>query len=272
MRLVSTADLKNRTSEVLRAALAGEPVVVTRHGWPVVSLTRLVEGDLETLAAGGPGVRRPGSAAGRTLRATAGGARGPYGYAAFPQPFGTFFLAFGPRGPAYARLASSAEAFERDARRYLGASVQRQPAPPGLARAVADAIRRGRPYAGRADLARVGPFEREVLAAVRRIPRGQVMTYRAIAQALGQPGAARAVGAACARNPLPLLIPCHRVVRSDGSLGGYSLRGGVVLKRRLLEGEGALSGDRLPRAARRAGRARAAGRGSRAVRARRADR
>ncbi|MFN4295186.1 MAG: methylated-DNA--[protein]-cysteine S-methyltransferase, partial [Thermoflexales bacterium] len=65
---------------------------------------------------------------------------------------------------------------------------------------------------------------------------------------LGFPGAARAVGQACARNPLPLIIPCHRVVRSDGGLGGYSLRGGVALKRRLLAGEGVDLGRRARRA------------------------
>jgi len=87
----------------------------------------------------------------------------------------------------------------------------------------------------------VPPFERAVLQALRRIPPGQVRTYGEIARTLGKPSAARAVGTACARNPLPLLIPCHRVVRSDGKLGGYSLRGGVALKRQLLEAEGALA-------------------------------
>ncbi len=238
MRLVSTADLKNHTNEVLRAALAGEPVVVTRHGRPVVSLLRLAEGDLQRLAAGAaPSVeQRDGRHASRATAAPSG----PYGYASFPQTFGTFYVAFGPQGPAYAKVASSAGAFERDASRYLGAPVRRTAAPRGLADAVDAAIRRHEAFRSPVDLARVGPFEREVLAALRRIPAGQVRTYREIARALGEPGAARAVGAACARNPLPLLIPCHRVVRSDGGLGGYSLRGGVDLKRRLLEAEGAL--------------------------------
>ncbi len=237
MRLVSTADLKNHTNEVLRAALAGDPVVVTRHGRPVVSLLRLAEGDLERLAAGvAPAAERDGRHASRPPAAGSG----PHGYAAFPQPFGTFYVAFGPQGPAYAKIAASAAAFERDASRYLGAAVGRAPAPRGLAEAVEAAIRRHEAFRGPVDLTRVGPFEREVLAALRRIPAGQVRTYREIARALGEPGAARAVGMACARNPLPLLIPCHRVVRSDGGLGGYSLRGGVDLKRRLLQAEGAL--------------------------------
>lgn len=223
MRLVSTADLKNRTNEVLRTALSGEPVVVTRHGRPVASLLRIDEGGLDRLAsaASGPAIREP------------------FRYAAFPLAIGTFFVAYGPDGPAFARIAPSAAVFERDAARYLGSRVQRGAAPAWLSAAVDAAVRRHEAFRGPVDLRRVGPFEREVLSALRRIPAGAVKTYGEVAKAVGQPGAARAVGAACARNPLPLLIPCHRVVRSDGGLGGYSLRGGVTLKRRLLEAEGA---------------------------------
>ncbi|MGH2406367.1 MAG: type II toxin-antitoxin system prevent-host-death family antitoxin [bacterium] len=247
MRLVSTAELKNRTNEVLRTALAGDPVVVTRHGRPVASLLRLEEADLATLAGGarrsshaaavgqGAGRGRP-----RAGRAVVSLPLGPYQYAAFPQAFGTFFVAYGPGGPAFARIAPTAVAFERDALRYLGAPVRRAAPPAWLVAAVVAAVRRGDAFRGAVDLRRLGPFEGEVLARLRRIPAGAVRTYQEIARAVGQPGAARAVGAACARNPLPLLIPCHRVVRTDGGLGGYSLRGGVALKRRLLEAEGAL--------------------------------
>jgi len=85
------------------------------------------------------------------------------------------------------------------------------------------------------DWRRTGVFQKRVLLMEYRIPRGQVSTYGRLAKKLGNPGAARAVGNALARNPFPLLIPCHRAVRSDGSLGGY--RGGVKLKRKLLEME-----------------------------------
>jgi methylated-DNA-[protein]-cysteine S-methyltransferase len=233
MRLVSTADLKNRTNEVLRTVLAGEPVVVTRHGRPVASLVRLAERDLDALART-PSDRRP-------TRREARPPAGPYQYAAFPLPFGTFYVAYGAQGAAFARMATSAAAFEREASRYLAAPVTRGRPPRWLAEAMEAAVRRHEAFRGPVDLVRVGPFEREVLAALRRIPAGQVRTYRDIARALGEPGAARAVGTACARNPLPLLIPCHRVVRSDGGLGGYSLRGGVDLKRRLLQAEGAMT-------------------------------
>ena len=82
---------------------------------------------------------------------------------------------------------------------------------------------------------RVTPFQFKVLEAVSAIPYGATATYREIAERLGSPSAARAVGAACAANPIPLVIPCHRVVGSSG-LGGYG--GGPALKRKLLEHEG----------------------------------
>lgn len=82
-----------------------------------------------------------------------------------------------------------------------------------------------------------GGFSSRVWRQLRRIPRGQVRTYGGVAKALRRPGAARAVGQACGRNPLPLLYPCHRVVSADLSLGGFT--GGVDKKRTLLELEGA---------------------------------
>ena len=88
-------------------------------------------------------------------------------------------------------------------------------------------------------------FQRRVLLAESRIPRGEVRSYRWLAQRTCTSSHARAVGAALAGNPFPLVIPCHRTVRSDGSLGGY--QGGRAMKRSLLEMEGArfLPGGRL---------------------------
>jgi len=80
------------------------------------------------------------------------------------------------------------------------------------------------------------PFQWKVLMADRSIPRGEVRTYSQLAVEVGSPRGARAVGNALATNPFPIVIPCHRVVRSNGSLGGY--RGGVAMKRALLEMEG----------------------------------
>lgn len=81
-----------------------------------------------------------------------------------------------------------------------------------------------------------GEFERRVLLADHQIPRGRVMTYGGLAAKAGVPGGARAVGNVMAGNPFPLVIPCHRVIRSGGSLGGFG--GGLPMKRELLETEG----------------------------------
>ena len=83
------------------------------------------------------------------------------------------------------------------------------------------------------DLEGVSPCLREMLTAARRIPYGQTRTYGWLASHTGRPRAARAAGQAMARNPLPLVIPCHRVIGADGSLVGFG--GGLSLKRRLLE-------------------------------------
>jgi methylated-DNA-[protein]-cysteine S-methyltransferase len=81
-------------------------------------------------------------------------------------------------------------------------------------------------------------FQRRVWAITRAIPRGQTRTYGQIARQAGSPGAARAVGQSMARNPWPVIVPCHRVLGSDGSLTGFG--GGVEMKRRMLEMEGAM--------------------------------
>ena len=73
-----------------------------------------------------------------------------------------------------------------------------------------------------------------------KIPRGKVKTYKEIATDLKKPNSARAIANACAKNPYPPTIPCHRVIRSDGKLGGYSGSGGVKMKEKLLKKEGYL--------------------------------
>ena len=81
-------------------------------------------------------------------------------------------------------------------------------------------------------------FQIMVWNELKKIPKGEVRTYREIAIAIGKPNSARAVANACGRNPRPIEIPCHRVIRSDGRLGGYSGKGGVSKKLRLLKKEG----------------------------------
>ncbi|MFA6092264.1 MAG: MGMT family protein [Elusimicrobiota bacterium] len=85
-------------------------------------------------------------------------------------------------------------------------------------------------------------FYRAVWKACAEIPKGQVRTYGWVARRIGKPKAARAVGQALGKNPFAPIVPCHRVVGADGSMTGFSARGGIAAKRRLLEQEGALYG------------------------------
>ena len=87
-----------------------------------------------------------------------------------------------------------------------------------------------------ADLSLCTEFQKLVLRAEHRIPRGSISTYQLIAAYLGKKNGARAVGNALANNPFPLIVPCHRAIRSDRHLGGY--QGGIEMKRALLEMEG----------------------------------
>ena len=87
-------------------------------------------------------------------------------------------------------------------------------------------------------------FQEAVWRELRKIPAGETRSYADIAAAVGQPGAVRAVGTANGSNPVAVLVPCHRVIRSDGTLGGYA--GGLERKRKLLEAERALRERELP--------------------------
>jgi methylated-DNA-[protein]-cysteine S-methyltransferase len=114
---------------------------------------------------------------------------------------------------------------------------------------VADLVRRLQSYAAGGDesfadvplaLDDLSPFQRRVVRACRGIRRGKVRTYGELAAAAGSPGAARAVGNVMARNRLPIVVPCHRVVGSAGALGGFSARDGISMKQRMLALEGAV--------------------------------
>lgn len=85
----------------------------------------------------------------------------------------------------------------------------------------------------------VDAFRREVYAATREIAAGTTRSYGEVARAIGRPDSAREVGAALARNPCPIIVPCHRVVAANGALTGFSAPGGLATKRRMLELEGA---------------------------------
>jgi O-6-methylguanine DNA methyltransferase len=159
------------------------------------------------------------------------------GYVRRRGPIGPVFVAFGDRGVSLVDLAGDPARFEAAARARLGRPVLPADPPPALAAAVDRAITSGRPGRLGLDLGRLSDFQTAVLHKAAEIPRGEVRSYGWVAAEIGRPGAVRAVGSALAGNPIPLIVPCHRVVRSDGTLGRYSL-GGAANKPRLLEAEG----------------------------------
>lgn len=134
---------------------------------------------------------------------------------------------------------TEAEFRQRIARRYPRAELVEDEA--GGARWAADLVAwlAGKVASLPVELRGLTPFERKVLSACATIPRGEVRSYGELAAMVGQPTASRAVGGVMSRNPVPLLLPCHRVVQSGGSLGHYGL-GGTPVKERLLQMEGAL--------------------------------
>ena len=81
-------------------------------------------------------------------------------------------------------------------------------------------------------------FQLKIWNFLKKIPKGSVKTYSQVASAIGKPRAIRAVANAIGKNPYPIKIPCHRVIKSNGSIGGYSAKGGIKMKRKLLKKEG----------------------------------
>ena len=158
------------------------------------------------------------------------------GYDIYDSPLGQVAVAFNTVGVSSVDLADGMFA-ERFAERH-GRRLFRAEAPTAWAKRISTAIEAGRPGTLPVDLRSVTGFQAEVLRAAGTIPRGQVRSYSWLAARAHRPRAARAVGSTMASNPVPLIIPCHRVVRSDGHIGAYSL-GGPDNKWRLLEEEGA---------------------------------
>ncbi len=155
------------------------------------------------------------------------------------SPVGPVFIAHSRAGISMVTRAKSAADFERAFRRRFGRTVTAETSvPPARVRALVRNVKGQGRRDLRFDLRGLSEFERAVLLKALEIPSGEVRPYSWIAREIGHPGAVRAAGSALAKNPVPLLIPCHRVVRSDGHIGRYSL-GGARNKRRLLEVEGA---------------------------------
>jgi O-6-methylguanine DNA methyltransferase len=160
-------------------------------------------------------------------------------YTILETPVGPLYVAYSPTGVCYATSRRNAAAFEAECEAEVGARPVRDPRPPAaLARRIRDHLEGRRRFDGPFDLAGLTGFQQEVLAKLCEIPRGEVRPYGWVAREIGAPDAVRAVGSACARNPVAFLIPCHRVVRTDGRIGNYSA-GGPAMKRRILAHEGA---------------------------------
>lgn len=176
------------------------------------------------------------------LRAELVGENSQYHYGALASPLGVIWVAYAGT-TLYLLSASDEAAFLAEARRDLGETPQREQAvPERIAHQVQAAFEGRKRATDLRALDRLTPFQRAVLAQTRRIPRGEVRSYAWIAREIGHPNAVRAVGTALARNPLPFVIPCHRVIRTCGELGRYS-GGGTETKAQVL----ALEGVNLPR-------------------------
>lgn len=158
------------------------------------------------------------------------------GFDLYPSPIGQVMVAFNTDGVSSVDLPGE-EAVIRFRLRFGRELIEARP-PRGWERWINLAIERGTPGDLPIDLRVATEFQRQVLEVTTTIPRGQVRTYGWLARRVGKTGATRAVGSTMARNPLPLIVPCHRVVRSDGLIGNYSL-GGNDRKWQLLEHEGA---------------------------------
>lgn len=198
---------------------------------------------LERLAALGRTPAPPG-----LLETVLRGAGTGYWYAEADSPLGPVLVGHGPRGIAAVRpAADGAETFEAWFRAEQGVTIRPEPALPEAIRAAFEACLAGRRVVVPLDLRGRTAFQQSVLHVARSIPRGQVRTYGWVAREIGHPAAVRAVGTALARNPVPLAVPCHRVVPSDLHLGRYSC-GGPEQKRQALLSEG-LDVDRLERLA-----------------------
>ena len=164
-------------------------------------------------------------------------------YAEIDSPLGPLFVAWNGRGVSAVVAAEEPGAFEERFTRQVGRPIRRADALPSrLAPAIARRIGGDRRARVDLDLRGYTEFERAVWMKALEIPRGEVRPYAWVAAEIGRPKAVRAVGSALAHNPVPLVVPCHRVVRSDGTIGQYSL-GGPENKRTILAAEGLDPGE-----------------------------
>lgn len=169
------------------------------------------------------------------------------GYAIAASPLGSLLVAGTERGVAAVYLGDREDVLEDALRREFPAATIRRNSR-GLAswvRAIVRHLQGRQPHLELPLDVRATAFQRRVWEELQRIPYGETRSYREIARLMGHPQAARAVARACATNPVSVVIPCHRIVREDGGLGGY--RWGVERKQRLLERERAAKSGRAPK-------------------------
>ncbi len=158
-------------------------------------------------------------------------------YAEIPSAIGPLFVAWNGIGLTAVALAGEPGAFEAGHEARTGRAVAPvRELPPDLQRAIEARLAGRHRTPVRLDWRGRSPFEQSVWAKAAEIPAGEVRPYGWIAAEIGRPRAVRAVGTALGHNPVPLVVPCHRVVRGDGAIGQYSL-GGPEVKRRILEAE-----------------------------------
>jgi len=170
-------------------------------------------------------------------------------YARFDAPIGSLVVAWNGLGVSAVESAPDDATFEATHLARTGRrAVRAEQLPESLASAIARRLGGDRRVRIDLDLRGHTDFERDVWQKALEIPRGEVRPYGWIAAEIGRPKAVRAVGTALGHNPVPLIVPCHRVVRTDGSIGQYSL-GGPANKRTILAAEG-LDPDAMESAAR----------------------
>ncbi|MEO7118731.1 MAG: methylated-DNA--[protein]-cysteine S-methyltransferase [Candidatus Limnocylindrales bacterium] len=178
----------------------------------------------------------PASLTPRVLEAT--GMDGIDRYAEMTGPIWPLLVAWGPTGITAIERADDPGSFEDDYVTRFGRRARREDAvPEPLTRTVLRSIAGERLPDLQVDLRGLPDFQQQVLAKTMEIPYGEVRSYAWVANEIGHPRAQRAVGTALARNPIPFVIPCHRVVRSDGHIGNYGA-GGPDAKREVLLSEG----------------------------------
>ncbi|MHB9020310.1 MAG: methylated-DNA--[protein]-cysteine S-methyltransferase [Halothiobacillus sp.] len=159
-------------------------------------------------------------------------------YTTVDTPIGTLHAAFSAGVLCWVSVELEADFLQRIEAEFSQKPLRDDGALVRFSREITNIFTENTRYTAPLSLAMLTPFQQAVLTKTAEIPRGQVRSYGWIAKALNHPNASRAVGTALAKNPLPFVIPCHRVIRADGRLGAYTAGGGTLMKARLLAFEG----------------------------------